>query len=110
MMDPIPTSSGKLSGARDQLMDDLRAVIHDAEAWLRHGGAVTGEEFQAAKAKFEKTLVAAKADLIRLEETVVEKTKVAAKATDEYVKENPWKAVGLGAAVGVVIGMLIARK
>src|SRR3954462_109988 len=110
MMDPIPTSSCKLSGARDQLMDDLRAVIHDAEAWLRHGGAVTDEEFQAAKAKFEKTLVSAKADLIRLEETVVEKTKEAAKATDEYVKENPWKAVGLGAAVGVVIGMLIARK
>ena len=35
---------------------------------------------------------------------------VAAKATDEYVKDNPWKSVGLGAAVGVVIGMLIARK
>jgi ElaB/YqjD/DUF883 family membrane-anchored ribosome-binding protein len=29
---------------------------------------------------------------------VVEKTKVAAKATDEFVQENPWKAVGIGAA------------
>jgi ElaB/YqjD/DUF883 family membrane-anchored ribosome-binding protein len=110
MMDPIPTTSGKLSGARDQLMDDLRSVIRDAEAWLRHGGQLTGEEFQAAKAKFERTLSAAKDDLVRLEETVVEKTKEAAKATDDFVKENPWKAVGLGAAVGVVIGMLIARK
>ncbi len=106
MIEPIPTKTG----ARDQLVTDLKSVIQDAEAWLRHGSAVTGEEFQAARAKFEKTLSSAKADLIRVEEAVVEKTKIAAKATDEYVKENPWKSVGLGAAVGVVIGMLIARK
>lgn len=106
MMEPIPTKTG----ARDQLMNDLKSVIQDAEAWLRNGGQLTGDELKAAKAKFEQTLLNAKNDLVRLEETVVEKTKEAAKATDEYVKENPWKSVGLGAAVGVVIGLLIARK
>jgi len=106
MMEKIPTQSG----ARDQLLSDLKTVIQDAEAWLRHSGHLTGEEFKAAKAKFERTLVKAKDDIVRLEEAAVEKAKVAAKATDEYVKENPWKAVGLGTAVGVVIGMLIARK
>ncbi|SDF32441.1 Membrane-anchored ribosome-binding protein, inhibits growth in stationary phase, ElaB/YqjD/DUF883 family [Massilia sp. PDC64] len=106
MMEKIPTQTG----ARDQLLSDLKTVIQDAEAWLRHSGHLTGEEFKAAKAKFERTLVKAKEDIVRLEEVAVEKAKVAAKATDEYVKENPWKAVGLGTAVGVVIGMLIARK
>jgi ElaB/YqjD/DUF883 family membrane-anchored ribosome-binding protein len=106
MMEKIPTQTG----ARDQLLSDLKTVIQDAEAWLRHSGHLTGEEFKVAKAKFERTLVKAKEDIIRLEEAAVEKAKVAAKATDEYVKENPWKAVGLGTAVGVVIGMLIARK
>jgi len=106
MMEKIPTQSG----TRDQLLSDLKTVIHDAEAWLRNSGHLTGEEFKAAKAKFERTLVKAKDDIVRLEEAAVEKAKVAAKATDEYVKENPWKAVGLGTAVGVVIGMLIARK
>jgi ElaB/YqjD/DUF883 family membrane-anchored ribosome-binding protein len=106
MMERIPTQTG----ARDQLMSDLKTVIADAEAWLRHGSSLSGEELKAAKAKFERTLVNAKDDIIKLEQAVVEKTKVAAKATDEYVKDNPWKAVGLGAAVGVVVGMLIARK
>jgi ElaB/YqjD/DUF883 family membrane-anchored ribosome-binding protein len=106
MMEKIPTQSG----ARDQLLSDLKTVVQDAEAWLRHSGHLTGEEFKAAKAKFERTLGTAKESIVQLEETVVEKTKVAAKATDEYVKENPWKAVGLGTAIGVVIGMLIARK
>jgi ElaB/YqjD/DUF883 family membrane-anchored ribosome-binding protein len=106
MMEKIPTQTG----ARDQLMADLKSVIADAEAWLRHGGSLTGEELKAAKAKFERTIINAKDDLIRLEEAVVEKTKAAAKATDEYVQENPWKAVGLGAALGLVVGLLIARK
>ena len=105
-MQKIPTQTG----ARDQLMADLKNVIQDAEAWLRHGGSLTGEELKAAKAKFERTIINAKDDLIRLEEAVVEKTKAAAKATDEYVQENPWKAVGLGAAFGVVVGLLIARR
>ena len=109
MMDPIPTTTGSRA-ARDQLMDDLRTVIADAEVWLRQSGNAAGEEFQAAKARFERTLQNAKADLAVLEERAVEKAKEAAKATDTYVRENPWKAVGLGAAIGVVIGMLIARK
>lgn len=106
MIEPIPTKPG----ARDQLMSDLKSVIQDAEVWLRNGSQMTGEELQAAKAKFERTLSSAKADLIRLEETVVEKTKEAAKATDVYVKENPWKSVGIGAAAGLLIGLLIARR
>lgn len=106
MMEKIPTQTG----ARDQLVADLKSVVQDAEAWLRNSGQLTGDEFKAAKAKFERSLVKAKDDIIRLEEAVVEKTKVAAKATDEYVKENPWKAVGIGTAAGIVIGMLLSRK
>jgi ElaB/YqjD/DUF883 family membrane-anchored ribosome-binding protein len=99
MIEKIPTQTG----TREQLMSDLKTVIHDAEAWLRNGGGINGEEL---KAKFETTLARAKEGVAHYQESVVE----AAKATDDYVKENPWKSVGLGAAVGVVIGMLIARK
>lgn len=104
MMEKIPTQTG----ARDQLLADLKTVIQDAEAWLRHGSSLTGEQFEAAKAKFETAIATAKEGLVNLE--VIEKSKAAAKATDVYVKENPWKAVGIGAAVGVVLGMLINRR
>ena len=106
MIESIPTKPG----ARDQLMSDLKSVIQDAESWLRNGSQMTGEELAVARAKFERTLSGAKADLIRFEETVVQRTKEAAKATDEFVTENPWKAVGVGAAAGILIGMLIARR
>ena len=47
------------------------------------------------------------ADIQRL---VAEKSKVAATATDEFVRENPWAALGVSAAVGCVLGLLISRK
>lgn len=106
MITKIPTQTG----TSEQLMSDLKTVIQDAEAWLRNGGHLTGDELKAAKAKFEQTLAGAKESLGEYQQTVVEKTREAAKVTDDYVHENPWKSVGLGAAVGVVIGLLIARR
>jgi len=105
MMEKIPTQSS----TRDQLMRDLKNVVSDAETWLR-GSNLTGEDLKAAKAKFERTLVNAKDGIIRMEEAVVEKTKATAKATDVYVQENPWKAIGISAAVGVLVGALISRR
>ncbi len=40
----------------------------------------------------------------------LEKSKAAAHATDEYVHENPWRSIVAAAGVGVLIGLLIARR
>jgi ElaB/YqjD/DUF883 family membrane-anchored ribosome-binding protein len=105
MMEKIPTQTG----ARDQLMNDLKTVIQDAESWLRSSN-LTGEDLKAAKEKFERTIAGAKDDLMRYQEVVVEKTKEAAKATDEYVHENPWRSVAIGAGVGLLLGVAISRR
>ncbi|MDL2358322.1 MAG: DUF883 family protein [Pseudomonadota bacterium] len=106
MMEKIPTQTG----ARDQLMNDLKTVISDAESWLRSGPSLSGDDLRAAKEKFERTLINAKDDLMRYQETMVEKTKEAAKATDEYVHENPWKSIAIGATVGLLLGVAISRR
>ena len=85
--------------ARDKLVGDLKTVINEAEGWLDGAKDQTGENVKAVKDKFIATLETAKKDLIKLEEDLLERTKKAAKATDEYVQDNPWKAVGAGAVV-----------
>lgn len=105
MMEKIPTQTG----ARDQLMSDLKTVIQEAEGWLRNS-SLTGEDLKAAKEKFERTIAGAKDDLVHYQEMVVEKTKEAAKATDEYVHENPWRAIAIGAGVGLLLGVAITRR
>lgn len=45
-----------------------------------------------------------------IQRMLTEKSKVAATATDEFVRENPWAALSLAATVGCLIGYLISRK
>jgi ElaB/YqjD/DUF883 family membrane-anchored ribosome-binding protein len=103
-------AASKVGQSRDKLMADLRVVIRDAEELLANTGQQAGEGFKAAKAKIESSLKAAKDELAYAQGVVVAKTKEAARTTDEYVQEHPWKAVGMAAAVGVIIGFLISRK
>jgi ElaB/YqjD/DUF883 family membrane-anchored ribosome-binding protein len=46
----------------------------------------------------------------QIQETVTDKTKAAAEATDAYVHENPWKVVGMAAGFGLIIGLLMGRS
>jgi len=106
--------STKLAGvegdvSKEKLMRDLRVVVTDAEELLRATAGQAGEKVAVARERIQENLAAAKARLVVAEEAVVAKTKQAAKATDEYVHENPWRAVGIGAGVGLIIGMLISR-
>jgi ElaB/YqjD/DUF883 family membrane-anchored ribosome-binding protein len=95
-------------GIRGKLVEDLKAVVADAEELLKATASQTGERIAAARAKAEDSLKAAKVRLA--EEEVMAKTKAAAKATEEYVRANPWKGVGIAAAFGLVLGIFVARR
>jgi ElaB/YqjD/DUF883 family membrane-anchored ribosome-binding protein len=98
------------SVTKDKLVADLRVVVADAEELLRATASQAGEKVAVARERIRESLATAKARLAVAEEAVIERTKQAARATDEYVHENPWRAVGIAAGVGVIIGMLIARR
>jgi ElaB/YqjD/DUF883 family membrane-anchored ribosome-binding protein len=95
---------------REKLAADLRAVITDTEELLKATAGQAGEKINAARARAEETLRTAKARMGELGEAGVEKAKAAAKATDTYVHENPWQAVGVAAGVGFLIGWVLGRK
>jgi ElaB/YqjD/DUF883 family membrane-anchored ribosome-binding protein len=103
-------AKGRNGDAREKLMDDMKNVINEAERWLGSASSRSGEEMRAVKEKFESTLDTAKTDLIKLQANMTARSKVAAQTADTYVKDNPWTSVGLGAAIGVALGLLIGRK
>lgn len=90
-------------------MQDLRVVVADAEELLRATAGQAGEKVSAARERIQENLAAAKERLAAAQDAVVARTKEAAKVTDEYVHDNPWKAVGVAAGAGLIIGMLISR-
>ncbi len=96
--------------SREKLASDLRIVVSDAEELLRVTAGQMGEKAVVARERIQESLRVAKDKLARVEDAVVDKTKAAARATDDYVHDHPWGAVGIAAAVGLVIGMLISRR
>jgi ElaB/YqjD/DUF883 family membrane-anchored ribosome-binding protein len=95
---------------RDALVNDLKAVINDAEDLLKNTGQQADNQYRSAKRKFEETLQNAKSGLSNLEQTMTAKTKEAVDTADQYVKSNPWQSVGIGALAGLVAGFLLLRK
>ena len=98
----------------EKLREDLRAVVTDAEELLRNSASQAGEKVgdsaHAARVRLQESLRSARERLIAAEEAVAEKAREAARMTDAYVHENPWKSIGIAASLGVIVGMLITRR
>lgn len=94
----------------DDVLADFQELVADMEALLKATANQGGEKLAEVRTRAEETLGVVKARLVEAQSTLLLKTRAAAKATDAYAHENPWQAVGVAAAFGVVIGLLIGRR
>jgi ElaB/YqjD/DUF883 family membrane-anchored ribosome-binding protein len=103
---------------REKLLQDFNMVVAETEQLLKAAATAGGEKANVWRDSVEQKLKVAKDKLIQLEEAAVartkEATKEAAQATDTYVHEKPWQAIGITAGVsvlvGVTIGLLLNRR
>jgi ElaB/YqjD/DUF883 family membrane-anchored ribosome-binding protein len=100
------------SGAvnKDRLIADMKVVVADAEELLRATASQAGDKVTELRAKIQDNLVKARASLSEAQAVMIDKAKEVGYATDEYVKDNPWKSVGIAAGIGFVVGLLIGRR
>jgi ElaB/YqjD/DUF883 family membrane-anchored ribosome-binding protein len=98
------------NGSADNLIDDLHAVIRDAETLLRATAAQTGEKIEEARTRAEESVRQAKERLAGIEDEALARARVFADEADVYVRTNPWAAVGIAAGVALVLGLLLARR
>lgn len=101
---------GSFANKKDKLVTDLKGVVADADDLLKEVGRSSAEEFAVARANIEGRLGGARAGLEDARNAVTEKVRGAADATEGYVKENPWTAIGVGLAAGLIVGFLVSRR
>jgi ElaB/YqjD/DUF883 family membrane-anchored ribosome-binding protein len=104
------TISQTLKQDQQRLAQDFKTVLDDAEELLRHAARDAGEGYNEARYRLERSLKAAKGELQSLEQAVVDGARRAGEATDGYVHKHPWESIGIAAGVGLLLGMLIARR
>jgi ElaB/YqjD/DUF883 family membrane-anchored ribosome-binding protein len=89
---------------------DIQNVVSDAQELLKTVQAEGQSKLAEVKTKVNGQLDVAKQKLGELQTTAIDGAKVAADSTDAYVRANPWRAVGISAALGALIGFLAARR
>lgn len=99
-----------MSSPREKLVEELRNLLGDVDRLFQQAATTGGEEAQALRRRAEDTLQQAAARFGALEREVARRGRESVRATDDWVHENPWSAIGVGAALGAVVGMLIARR
>jgi ElaB/YqjD/DUF883 family membrane-anchored ribosome-binding protein len=93
-----------------ELMDDLRNVVADAEALLAATAHDASDRAREARSRTSDSLEQARKRLEDLESEIKARATAAADEADAFVRGNPWRAVGIAAAVGVLVGVLLGRR
>ena len=88
-----------MDAAGDKLMSELRAVVAAAEELLAAAGTESTERLNELRGRAEEALRGARARLEGAGEEI-----------EDQVRRHPVAALGIAAAVGLVIGVLLARK
>jgi ElaB/YqjD/DUF883 family membrane-anchored ribosome-binding protein len=106
----MPKTTQDTLAGKEKLVADLQRVIADAEELMQATAHQTEGKIVELRERISDNLRDARHKLGDAEDAIKEKTREMARATDDYVHENPWSAIGVAAGVGLVVGLLIGRR
>jgi ElaB/YqjD/DUF883 family membrane-anchored ribosome-binding protein len=95
---------------KEKLIEDLKILAQDVEELLKATAGQTGEGIAAARERAEESLRTARMRWADASDEAAAKARAAAGAAEDYLRDNPWQAVGIAAGVGLLIGLLIGRR
>ena len=97
---------------KEGLMADVNTVLADAEGLLRQAAQASGEQASELRRRAQSAIARriSRARFLVSEHRVVDQAKRATRATDGWVHEHPWTAVGIAAGIGVLIGLVVNRR
>ena len=90
----------------ERLVSDLKRVVHDSQDLLHSSAEVAGDQARAMRERLAGALESARETCRKLED----KMGVGAKAADKVIRENPYQSIGIAFGVGLLIGVLVARR
>jgi ElaB/YqjD/DUF883 family membrane-anchored ribosome-binding protein len=96
------------AASRDKLVEDVKILTKDVQELLKATASVVGEKAADARTKVQESLKVAQEKLATVHASAKDKGQQAFVATDGYVRDNPWNAVGVAAGVGFLLGLSFA--
>ncbi len=105
-----PPAMAAAAGSRSALSGEFHDLIEDIEDFVKNTTALTGQDLARAKAKLNERVAAARVRVDELGGEIADRARATARTTDSYVHDHPWQAIGIGAAIGLLVGVVISRS
>lgn len=77
---------------------------------MREAAASSGEKASELRERALSSLKRTREALYDAQDAMLERGLRAARATDDYVHDNPWQAIGIAGVTGLLLGLLISRR
>ncbi|CAD6522430.1 DUF883 family protein [Paraburkholderia metrosideri] len=92
-----------------KIVEDLRVLLKDSEEMLRLAANVPGEGVGVLRDKLGTHVETLQSALGDAQQSAQRRYRAATVNTERYVRHNPWRAIGIAAGVGFVLGVLTVR-
>jgi len=96
--------------SKEKLIDSVKSSLNDAENLLREAASSTGDRAAELRDRAMASLRRTREALYDAQDALLERGRKAARATDDYVHDNPWQAIGIAGLTGLLLGLLISRR
>jgi ElaB/YqjD/DUF883 family membrane-anchored ribosome-binding protein len=90
----------------DKVREHAEEILDDAQALLSATADVAGEKVADARDRLNSAIARGKETWGKVRESTV----AGAKATDQAIRENPYKSIVIAMGVGAILGYLLARR
>ena len=94
----------------DKVVTDLKVLVNDTEELIRATASQSGERNADERNRAQQAIANARNAVVRAETAVIEQARATVTRVDDSVHQHPWIAVGVGAGVGFLLGLLIGRR
>ncbi|MFA7669543.1 MAG: DUF883 family protein [Burkholderiaceae bacterium] len=94
----------------EEFVEQVKSSLDEAERMLQQAAEATGEKAEELREHAMRSLRRTREHLYSTQDELMARGRRAVRATDDYVHDNPWRAIGMAGLIGVLVGALICRR
>ena len=106
----IAAADRQLAAASASAPGEFQSFVADIEDLITSMTPLTGEDLARAKERLAARVELAKESFSEVSGEIAERARKTARVTDAYVHEHPWQSVGIGAILGLLVGIVVSRR
>ena len=94
----------------EAFIESVKESLDDIERLMRDAADATGDKASELREDAMRSLRRTREALYDTQDELLARGRRAVRVTDDYVHDNPWRAITVAGVVGVLIGAIICRR